>query len=35
MAQAMVNFRIDENLKKQMGKTCQEMGRIYHLANKG
>ncbi|MCL1852451.1 MAG: type II toxin-antitoxin system RelB/DinJ family antitoxin [Peptococcaceae bacterium] len=26
MAQAMVNFRMDEDLKKSMEKTCQEMG---------
>ena len=26
MAQAMVNFRMDENLKKRMEKTCKDMG---------
>jgi len=26
MAQAMVNFRIDENLKRNMEQTCKEMG---------
>ncbi len=26
MGQAMVNFRIDENLKKAMEQTCKEMG---------
>jgi len=26
MAQTMVNFRMDENLKKSMEKTCAEMG---------
>lgn len=26
MAQAMINFRIDEELKKNMEKTCKEMG---------
>jgi len=26
MAQAMVNFRMDEELKKGMEKTCKEMG---------
>ena len=26
MAQAMVNFRMDEDLKKNMEKTCKEMG---------
>lgn len=26
MAQTMVNFRMDENLKKSMEQTCQEMG---------
>lgn len=26
MAQAMVNFRIDEDLKKSMEATCKEMG---------
>ena len=26
MAQAMVNFRMDETLKKQMEKTCRDMG---------
>jgi DNA-damage-inducible protein J len=26
MAQAMVNFRMDENLKKEMEQTCQDMG---------
>ena len=26
MAQAMINFRIDENLKKEMEKICREMG---------
>lgn len=26
MAQAMINFRIDENLKKEMEKICKEMG---------
>ena len=26
MAQVMVNFRMDENLKKSMEQTCQEMG---------
>lgn len=26
MAQAMVNFRIDEELKKSMEATCKEMG---------
>ena len=26
MAQAMVNFRMDEDLKKSMEKTCKEMG---------
>lgn len=26
MAQAMVNFRMDEELKKNMEKTCREMG---------
>ena len=26
MAQAMVNFRIDEELKKNMEQTCKEMG---------
>lgn len=26
MAQAMVNFRMDERLKEQMEKTCKEMG---------
>ncbi len=26
MAQAMVNFRMDEKLKKRMEQTCKEMG---------
>ncbi|MCL1844985.1 MAG: type II toxin-antitoxin system RelB/DinJ family antitoxin [Defluviitaleaceae bacterium] len=26
MAQAMVNFRMDENLKKSMEQTCKDMG---------
>lgn len=26
MAQAMINFRIDEELKKSMEQTCKEMG---------
>ncbi|MDO4711837.1 MAG: type II toxin-antitoxin system RelB/DinJ family antitoxin [Peptostreptococcaceae bacterium] len=26
MAQMMVNFRMDENLKKKMEQTCAEMG---------
>ena len=26
MAQAMVNFRMDEELKKNMEKTCKKMG---------
>lgn len=26
MAQAMVNFRMDEELKEKMEKTCKEMG---------
>ena len=26
MAQAMINFRIDENIKKEMEKVCREMG---------
>lgn len=26
MAQAMVNFRMDEKLKEQMERTCKEMG---------
>ena len=26
MAQAMVNFRMDEELKKNMEQTCKEMG---------
>ena len=26
MAQAMVNFRMDEELKKNMEQTCREMG---------
>jgi addiction module antitoxin, relB/dinJ family len=26
MAQAMINFRIDEKIKKEMEKTCREMG---------
>ena len=26
MAQAMVNFRMDEDLKERMEKTCKEMG---------
>ena len=26
MAQAMVNFRMDEELKKNMEKTCKDMG---------
>ncbi len=26
MAQAMVNFRMDESLKKDMENTCKEMG---------
>lgn len=26
MAQAMVNFRMDEDLKKEMEKTCKSMG---------
>lgn len=26
MAQTMVNFRMDEDLKKEMEQTCQEMG---------
>lgn len=26
MAQAMINFRMDEKLKKDMEKTCKEMG---------
>ena len=26
MAQAMINFRMDENLKKSMEQTCREMG---------
>lgn len=26
MAQAMVNFRMDEDLKKSMEKVCKEMG---------
>lgn len=26
MAQTMINFRIDENLKKEMEQICKEMG---------
>lgn len=26
MAQAMVNFRMDENLKKNMEQTCKDLG---------
>lgn len=26
MAQVMVNFRMDENVKKEMEKTCRDMG---------
>ena len=26
MAQAMINFHIDENIKKEMEKICREMG---------
>ena len=26
MAQTMINFRIDENIKKEMEKICREMG---------
>jgi DNA-damage-inducible protein J len=26
MAQAMINFRMDENLKKSMEQVCKEMG---------
>ena len=26
MAQAMINFRMDENLKKNMEQVCKEMG---------
>ena len=26
MAQAMINFRINENIKKEMEKVCREMG---------
>ena len=26
MAQSMINFRLDENLKKDMEQTCKEMG---------
>ena len=26
MAQAMINFRIDEKIKKEMEKLCREMG---------
>ena len=26
MAQAMINFRVDEKLKKEMDKTCKSMG---------
>ena len=26
MAQSMINFRMDENLKKGMEQTCREMG---------
>ena len=26
MAQAMINFRMDEELKKNMEKTCKELG---------
>ena len=26
MAQAMINFRIDEKIKKEMEKVCREMG---------
>ena len=26
MAQAMINFRMDEDLKKNMEQTCREMG---------
>ena len=26
MAQTMINFRIDENLKKEMEKICRQMG---------
>ena len=26
MAQAMINFRMDENLKKGMEQTCRDMG---------
>ena len=26
MAQAMINFRIDEKIKKEMEKICREMG---------
>lgn len=26
MAQAMVNFRMDEELKKEMDETCKQMG---------
>lgn len=26
MAQTMINFRIDENLKKEMEKICRKMG---------
>ena len=32
MAQAMVNFRMDETLKEKMEKTCKDMGRTVTAA---
>ena len=26
MAQTLINFRMDENLKQEMEKTCQDLG---------
>ncbi len=39
MAQAMVNFRMDEDLKKNMEQTCKNMGAyndgcFYHVCDK-
>ena len=40
MAQTAVNFRLDENLKKEMEQVCSEMGMsmtnsIYYLCENG
>ena len=32
MAQAMINFRIDEKIKKEMEKICREMGMSMTIA---